>query len=443
MNTQEETADPAHAKRILSRTRRRLFTLVSLAIVFVCQELAFRWMFPLPECTSFNRIKYTRTHMFGHEISDAPRGLSNVKIRWECEPDGFAFDHTLNLYGFRGPDFAIEPPTDRDRIVFVGDSFVEGCGAADDETIPRQFAQLLKDEKPVEAINLGVAAADFPEYTKLVRDGVHLLKPKALFLVVCANDLPVRSISKQENEDEVPAVLLDPPVEYTRPNLYLPRAVEVARRRLANQPTPRRFPSGPYPFFAPVPSDSNPLTSHKAPANIDPQILQAMCKGTCNPWNAACGPKGVGEAYANNLSHDFSKGGGTQRYLRHIASLCQEEGTRLIVVYIPYYVATNSIYIPAQNRLGGTQYSIDTRFDRSPYRNQQHHLDEVTLELKIPFLDLTEEFIEAEKTRGRRFWPIDGHCTAAGYQLVAELCARFWTKGTWPRRAEVGAGEAK
>jgi lysophospholipase L1-like esterase len=435
MSTHEQTAEPAPAKRVLSRARRRLFIFLSLVVVAGLQELAFRWMFPLPECSEFNRIHYTRLHMFGSEIGRAHhRGLSNVKIRWECEPDGFAFDHTLNLYGFRGPEFQIEPPPDRDRIVFVGDSFVEGCGAADEDTIPQQFARLLEDERSVEALNLGVAAADFPEYTLLVRDGVHLLKPRALFLIVCANDLPVRRLTPQEEEDKVPSILLDPPAKCTRPNPYVPRVLEVMRRRFAGQAISRRFPTGPFPFMAPVPSDSNPLTSHKAPSNVDPQILQAMRKGTSNPWNA-----GIGEAYAKSLSYDFAQGRGVKRYLRHIQDLCRAEKTRLIVVYLPYYVATNPDYIAAQNRLGGTQYTTKTRFDRPPYRNQQLHLEQVTRELGIPFLDLTEEFIEAEKTLGRMFWPIDGHCTAAGYRLVAETCARYWTKGAMPRPAPAPA----
>ena len=77
-----------------------------LATVRWCsrQQLVCRWLFPVPEVEGFNRIHHTQLNVFREDIVQArQRGLSNVKIRWESEPDGFAFDHTLNLYGFRGP----------------------------------------------------------------------------------------------------------------------------------------------------------------------------------------------------------------------------------------------------------------------------------------------------------------------------------------------------
>src|SRR5438445_9294550 len=128
--------------------------------------------------------------MFGSAFSpSSKRGLSNVRIVWESEPDGFAFEHLLNIYGFRGPDFPIDPPADRARVLFIGDSFVEGCGAAEDDTLPMQFARMVEqpargERRPVEAINLGVAGSNFPEYTRALKDAVALLRPADVFLLV-------------------------------------------------------------------------------------------------------------------------------------------------------------------------------------------------------------------------------------------------------------------
>jgi hypothetical protein len=101
------------ARRSTSRRRRCLFIVVVLSVFVALQEIILRFTFPVPE-TLFNRSDYRAP----------PKPLCNVIVRWECEPDGLAFDHTLNLYGFRGPDFTIAPPTDRPRILFIG----EGAG---------------------------------------------------------------------------------------------------------------------------------------------------------------------------------------------------------------------------------------------------------------------------------------------------------------------------
>jgi lysophospholipase L1-like esterase len=411
------------APRTLSPGRRRLFIALVLAVVVVGQELACRWLFPLPEVDGFNRIYYTRLTLFGSELTRARhRGLSNVKIRWESEPDGFAFDHTLNLYGFRGADFAVAPTPNRPRVLFVGDSFVEGCGAADGATLPEQFARAVGAEHPVEAINLGVAAANFPEYDKLLRDGVPLLLPAAAFVVVCANDLPA------------PPPPDEPPPDFPRLSPWVPRAVQLLCRWRAGQTVPRRWLGGPYPFFAPVPSPANPLTSQWPPDDIDPAILDAMRRGNANPWNG-----GATALYDCALRFDFGQGSGAEDYLRRMEALCRDHGARLIVVYVPYLGATNAAYLAPQNRLGGLTLDTSRPLDGEAYRCQQRHLVQATADLGLPFLDMTDAFIEAEKAGQRLFWPIDGHCNEAGYRLMAEVCARYWNTGVLPPQATSAA----
>src|SRR5262249_28107648 len=92
---------PARGKRAgppPAGSGRRLVWFKAGTVLFLLalQEAGFRWVFPLPEVDSFNRINYTKLFLFGGLQGEAPRrGLANVKVRWESEPDGFAFDHTL------------------------------------------------------------------------------------------------------------------------------------------------------------------------------------------------------------------------------------------------------------------------------------------------------------------------------------------------------------
>src|SRR5438093_1266528 len=93
-------------RRPIARRRRLLFIAILFAVFAAGQEGLCRWLFPVPEVADFNRIHYTHLQWFSPEFTAArQQGLSNVRIRWQSEPDGFAFDHTLNLYGFRGPNF--------------------------------------------------------------------------------------------------------------------------------------------------------------------------------------------------------------------------------------------------------------------------------------------------------------------------------------------------
>ncbi len=377
------------------------------------QELLARWLFPLPEVDDFNRINYTHLHLFGAEMAAARRiGLGNVRLRWESEPDGFAFDHTLNLYGFRGPDFRVEPPADRPRVLFVGDSYVEGCGAPDDATLPVQFAAILQPNERVEAINLGVAAANVPEYARLVRDGVSLLRPAAVFLVLSANDLPAPPL---------PAAVLRQAPTFARESQRVPRLVQMIRRAAEGRSVPRRFLAGPFPFMAPVPSPANRLTRYGPPGNMDPTILKAMERGKANPWNAAAAGH-----YAMALGWDLTQRGGVRNQLRDLQTFCARRGVRLAVVYVPYPGSVSVEYVVAQNRLGGPPLDPRRPLDDAAHRKQQEHLREVTRELGLPFLDATDAFIEAERGGERMFWPIDGHCNARGYHLLATLCARDW-----------------
>jgi hypothetical protein len=136
------------------------------------------------------------------------------------------------------------------------------------------------------------------------------------------------------------------------------------------------------------------------------------------------------------LRHDFQTGGDPAPYLARIAALCREAGARLAVVYVPCCAAVNRAYVVAQKRLGPNALGgVDSLRDPR-YLSQQRRLDTATREIGIPFLDLTDAFTQAEAVNERMYWPIDGHCNAAGYRLIAEACARHWTEGRLPLAKE-------
>jgi len=390
--------------------RRWVYPPAVVVMVLLVTEAVLRVVFPIPEIASFNRAQYTPFDSVAlASMSERGRGLSNVRIHWESEPDGFAFDHRLNLYGFRGPDFSIEPAPDRARVVFVGDSFTEGFGASDENTYPAQFERIASGATPVEAINLGIGANGLLEYMHMARDAVVLLRPNTLVVTVFGNDLPAQPFSAE----------MPPPPSRHRANPWNPRLVELIRRRKRGLVIPTRFAAGPIPFFVPTPSPRNPFTTRPPPPNLDPALLDAMRRGRLNPWIAGDGP--VIEQW---LRQDFSKSGSCLEHLRWIRDHCRAAAVRLMVVFVPFHAAVNPDYIAALNRLGGDPITA-TRLDDEPHRSQQRHLHEVAAQLGIEFVDMTECLSTAEKSR-RVFWAFDGHCNAEGYRLIAEAVAKQW-----------------
>jgi hypothetical protein len=245
-----------------------------------------------------------------------------------------------------------------------------------------------------------------------------LLRPTAIYVVIFANDLPAQPY---------PADLDQAAAADSRRNPFMPRVVQIIGRLERGLAVPRFFHGGPFPYFEAVPSLSNPLTTSKAPDGVDPEILNAMRRGRANPTVVT-----AAELVEERLRHDFAAGGDTTPYLARMATLCREAGASLTIVYIPYAPTVNAVYLSAQKRLGTKALAQVSSLEGSRYRAQQNHLDQVTRKLGIPFLDLTGEFIQAEQSGRRHFWPIDGHCNAAGYRLVAQACARQWDGGSLP-----------
>src|SRR5436309_1105576 len=100
-----------------------LFPAITLALVAAGQELLFRELFPLPGVRRFNRINYQMTAQGHAQLGRMlERGLVYDRLLIESKADGFSEIHNLNLYGFRGPDFSIDPPLGRRRILLIGDS---------------------------------------------------------------------------------------------------------------------------------------------------------------------------------------------------------------------------------------------------------------------------------------------------------------------------------
>lgn len=400
------------------RVRRRpawLFPALTLTLVAAGQEALFRGLFPLPEVAGFNRISYQMTAQ-GHPKMRTmlKRGLVYDRLLIESQPDGYSETHGLNVYGFRGRDFAIDPSRGQRRVLLIGDSVTEGMGAPDSATIACELERLLaRDGERAEVINLGVIAATLNHTTVLARDAVPLLRPADVVIVLYANDLPAPPY--------VPVFdLPGPSFRRTKEIWWMPRVVALFLRYARDEPICVRWLHAPIRFFPPVPDPANPWSqSTQPPGRLEPALHRAMTAGTLNPWL-----KAQSDDLPGQLGHDFAEGGLPVRHLMRIAEVCKSVGSRLIVAYVPFCGVVSRRYAPSLVALGMDPTTAEALAVDPIYRRQNRIMGEVCPSLKLPLADATEDLVRAEKEGTPQYWRFDTHPRPAGYATIARRIHR-------------------
>jgi hypothetical protein len=376
-----------------------------LAGTLLAGEAAFRLVFPLPQVANFNRVDFSEFAAGQHA---GPPPLMNASYRWASEPDGASFLHTLNLYGFRDPQtWCLRPDPERPRVLFAGDSLVEGVMATDEETIPRTFAAAVGPER-VEALNMGVGGANLSHYFRLLATAVPLFRPRTVALVLYANDLPPPPFQPDWLEPRRPR----------RFQRWLPRAAHVAVRAWRGRPVPRRWHTAPFHFFRPVPDPSNPLTGRRPSIQadlIEPALLEAMRRGTFNPYLAEH-PGVATKALVRPVD--------LRPHLVAVQGFLSHYGAQLVVAYIPHSLQVSDHYLPFARR-----YAVEKPTGSLTSDRHQQHAASVAATcrgLGVPFLDTTPLLRAQEQAGHRLYWDFDNHMRASGYALVGRALAALW-----------------
>lgn len=380
-------------------------SLFILILVLFMGELLFRVVFPLPEVSNFDRIMYTPLKT-APELEKLPR-LSNASFYSTSDPDGVEFLHTLNLYGFRDKNWRVEKNTT--RVMFIGDSFVEGFMAKDDETIPAGFArEAAKDGAAFEVMNLGVSATKLPDYFQLMRDAIPLFRPDDVVVVVYENDFPPPPYD--------PQWLANPLV----PSYYsslMPRIIQVIGQVIKGESMALAWTRPPFQFFAPVPSPANPWTDKENRLSdiVEPRIAKAMKDGRFNPY-------AVDEI--NDSAGRLGKPIDVRPHLAALQHFAARHNTRLYLVYMPGRHQVSNYYAQFSK-----QFSRDRR-GASPrdglYRDHSLSMAKTANSLSLPFLDLTP-LIEAKERQGIHcYWDYDPHMRGEGYLFVGKTIYSWW-----------------
>ncbi len=379
---------------------------------FLLQEVATRAVFPQPEVVNFDRGRYS--HMgFTPDEAD-PIALGHLSFTWRSEPDGFAFVHALNLYGFRDVEWTRQKPAGTTRLAFLGDSFVEGFSAEAEDGIPARVRRARPD---LDVLNLGIGGGDLPAYAQLLRDAIAVFAPDEILLVLFANDVLPLPVDPAWRD----AALVPEPADPWRP-----RALAVIERLRAGLWSPRRWHEPPFEFLPAVPDPRNPWsdgrTAGRLQAFVEPEIARAIREGAFNPMLVDALPW-----FRKHLQRPHSIGG-------HVLALGDHgraHGASLRVAYIPTKNQVSDRYLEAQARFSPADSVASQMGDA--FQVHARLLARDCTAAGVPFLDLTPTLRKAEDSGRALYWDHDDHMRPEGYGVAAEAIL------AWLASAELGA----
>lgn len=372
------------------RTWPRILALMvfGLAVGLVLTEVALRFV-PWPE---------RRAH-----LTSDPERHHRLRPGWQGIVQGFPY--RVNALGLRERELATPKPAGTTRIVMLGDSFTEGGGLADADTVPRRVEAALSARcAGVEVVNAGTASySPILEYLVL-RDIGPALRPDLVVLnfdMTDVHDDLVRTALADLDADGLPlrvgndrrreTALLLPPV--LPPPL---RMVDTAVSGTAVWQAARRSSVGRR-VAGELNLDEPTLAARGLLGDLRYDRL-AITRDTAPPDEAA--------AWAT-----------TTRYLAGIQRLAAGLGARFAVVAYPYPHQVAAHEAPdgrARFGIGPGLYATDRPFRTVQAIGARH---------AFPVISLHETFRRHADPARPLFRANDIHHTAAGARVMADAIA--------------------
>jgi hypothetical protein len=383
-----------------------VFFLLLAVMLFVFQEVLFRLVFPVPEIANFNRGNYSMM------VSGTSEGenwtLSNEAYTWASDPDNAEFVHHLNLYGFRDQTWAVKGSK---RAMFVGDSFVEGFMANDDETIPTGFEVAARAAgEPIETMNLGTGAAGIADYLAVIRDAVPIFKPDIVILVLYANDFPAEQDVGRHLDSGQAAI---------HSNDWLPRLYAVVSQLMRSERVATRWSKPPFMFLPASDSSRSPLHDEDFVANVSefvtPEILSDMQTGRFNPF--------VINEYTNYATY-LPIPAKIEGVIERTRNFVEAHGGQLMLVHIPYRSQVSDHYLDYSRQFDINKQPVSLMSE--DYQVHAGFLDTECQRLEIPCLDMTAILRQREADGERMYWNYDEHMKGSTYLLTGAEIFRVW-----------------
>ena len=372
--------------------------LLAIFSLLIFQEIAFRIAFPIPEISNFDRSNYIPQAIAGAKYSH----YRNSIWYWESSLDtSHKFVHKLNLYGFRDEEWEVDKSPEKKRVIFIGDSFLEGVMADQSETIVEEFKR--EDKKAeFDVMNLGIMGTGFNSYLKLITDVLPTFKPDLICLVIYSNDL-------SSEHAIIPSNSMIP--KYNNP--FKPRLLEYMSQYRKGNAILSRFNFKKNRFLPSIISESSPWYKREKALveNTVPEVRNSMMLGKMNPFIVDQILK-----ERNGLLQEPNM----DRAFEYLSQLSEKFNVQLVISYIPARQQITNHYYD-YDKLSCTKNCPDSLDMTQPiYNKHQGYLEGLCSEHNFSFIDLTE-YIRKKESREHLYWNYDSHMRGKGYKYIGKV----------------------
>lgn len=371
-------------------------------------ELVLRFCFPIPEFSNFNRINY----QILNRVDNNQGYLRNIEMTWKSTLDTPAtFVHHLNKYGYRDK-IDWKAKKNKKRILFIGDSFVEGMMSTSEKTIPSSFTAIANENAmDYEVFNCGMMGIGLNEYMKFVKDAVPIYRPDEVMLVLYSNDAPFQS-------EYTPQSVLKP----VENSIFELRIIKIIDQLKKGDPIPFRFSPEKRAFYKAVPDAGNPWTKNEATlkSEVTTVIADAMKKGDFNYFRTNW-----------ILQEDkFLKSPiNIKNKLQFIRDYLKKYDCNLFVFYIPSRSQISNYYYQFERQACLTKCPDYLDLTGEEYQIHAKSIAQNCNVLDIPFKDFTPIIRKLESQGKHLYWNYDDHMKGDSYVMLGREIFEFWKKG--------------
>lgn len=327
-----------------------------------------------------------------------------------------------NDYGFRDRNFKVEK--DRSRILFFGDSFLEGQGV--DETARFSNVACQKLGQKIECINFGQIATNPNSYFDNLIDFGMALKPDMVILsIFLGNDFMQMGISKLPNSYQIKSQN-DLLRNIERSNSFLFLLIEqlIKKKRILYKNedfTNKNF----WELIIGKKVDRNFYLKHSNledekyesyEKKIDPKILQAIYDGKLGATflNEALNQAKDSADFKSYYSEsDYQS---MLDYLIEVDKITKKERVKLLILLIPDMSQVNRNEFESVLK---KDFAIKAWPKRLVELSQMHQRLIVDLEKRnIPYLDSIDRLKAVNEVL---YYKYDNHFNSAGHRVVGEM----------------------
>lgn len=355
----------------------------------------------------------------GYEAAEASRYMEyDPLLGWHKRPNSavtyrrreYTVENAINRHGLRELDRDYAPPAGCERVLALGDSFVEGYTVPFEQTVGHVLETALRAEgRRVEVLNGGTSGySTDQEYLFYRTEGVRY-SPRVVLVFFYYNDVLYNA---RDRFAQQPKPLL---------------SAHEGRLDPVNAPVPRPLPAGHVPK-PPAPHGSALLEwLHDRLFYGAPRAYQALAR--LRLWDAIAETHAPMEIRVYERHPPAEIEAAWERTSAILGALAQEAAghdARLLLVYIPNRFEVD----PHTWELTRIIYGVDESvWDRAAVCRR---LERIGAQRGFPVLDLTPALRQEVHWPWRGpYFDYDGHWTAAGHRAAAGAVRSFLQRTGW------------